>query len=480
MYSLTCNHSFDPPRLYVGDNEVLDISLETGEMRILTAVSSQCYSPVNETAGVTTSVSNSLKVTQLLISTSRNEFTAIGCNTLALLRSRSYYTGCITSCHYSDGRAKKRVWRYSPCSYAFVAQKDWYDFEREDLVRNNSFARKFGNRTLTEVPLVLDWAIRADGHCPPSTNKDGALEEPTASACVSTNSHCVNASHGFGYLCYCSKGYIGNPYVTGGCTNINECELRKSDPTRYEKQYPCGSGSTCYDTPGDYKCKCNFGRRGDGKGDTGCQLIFPRYAIAVVATFVVSVLACFVIAELKKHVHAGEYNHVHGDVKSGNILLDNDLTPKVSDFGSSKLVSIASMYSKWCVSGDMSYIDPVYIKSGRFTEKSDVYSFGVVLLELITRKTAKYGDNSLPLDFVKCCKEEGNGRKLYDRDIMKSDDRQSHCHMECLDRIGKLAVRCLKEDVEERPTMAEVVEELKEVKSKACGDKSTLMKKADC
>ncbi|CAO2148575.1 unnamed protein product [Urochloa humidicola] len=663
MYSLTCNHSFDPPRLYVGDNEVLDISLETGEMRILTTVSSQCYSPVNATAGVTTSVSNSLKVTQLLISTSRNEFTAIGCNTLAVLRSRSYYTGCITSCvslamaardgdkctglgccqtsipgnlsdiavtwneHYSDDRAKKRVWRYSPCSYAFVAQKDWYDFEREDLVRNNSFARKFGNRTLTEVPLVLDWAIRADGYCPPSTNKDGALEEPTASACVSTNSHCVNASHGFGYLCNCSKGYIGNPYVTGGCTNINECELRKSDPTRYEKQYPCGSGSTCYDTPGDYKCKCNFGRRGDGKGDTGCQLIFPRYAIAVVATFVVSVLVCFVIVELKKqkqkkyfdqnggkilksmginifteeqlkkitnrystpigegafgkvfmgtidnaqrvavkrasmkgevlpqeefvneitfqfrishtnmvrllgccletdipmlvfelvpkgslynvlhsmgdqhtlslaerlriaigsaealahmHSHAGDHNHVHGDVKSGNILLDNDLTPKVSDFGSSKLVSIASMYSKWCVSGDMSYIDPVYIKSGRFTEKSDVYSFGVVLLELITRKTAKYGDNSLPLDFVKCCKEEGNGRKLYDRDIMKRDDPQSHCHMECLDRIGKLAVRCLKEDVEERPTMAEVVEELKEVKSKACGDKSMLKKKADC
>jgi serine/threonine protein kinase len=173
-------------------------------------------------------------------------------------------------------------------------------------------------------------------------------------------------------------------------------------------------------------------------------------------------------AEALAHMHShGDHNHVHGDIKSGNILLDDDLTPKVSDFGSSKLVSVASMYSKWCVSGDMSYIDPVYIKSGRFTEKSDVYSFGVVLLELITRKTARYGDNSLPLDFVKFCKEEGNGRKLYDSDISCSD-AQCQCYMECLSRIGELAVRCLKEDVDERPTMAEIVKQLKQVKVTAC------------
>ncbi|RCV39664.1 hypothetical protein SETIT_8G241800v2 [Setaria italica] len=150
-----------------------------------------------------------------------------------------------------------------------------------------------------------------------------------------------------------------------------------------------------------------------------------------------------------------ERNHVHGDIKSGNILLSDDLTPKVSDFGSSKLVSVASMYSKWCVAGDMR------------PKKSDVYSFGVVLLELITRKKAY-----LPLDFVKCCKEEGNGRKLYDRDILPDDDAQAHRHMECLDRIGALAVRCLKEDVDERPTMAEVLDELKQVKAIASGGSS--------
>ncbi|KAK3120718.1 hypothetical protein QOZ80_9AG0692750 [Eleusine coracana subsp. coracana] len=176
-------------------------------------------------------------------------------------------------------------------------------------------------------------------------------------------------------------------------------------------------------------------------------------------------------AEALAYMHSqdGHNNHVHGDVKSGNILLDDDLTPKVSDFGSSKLVSIASKYPKWCVCGDMNYVDPVYIKSGRFTVKSDVYSFGVVLLELITRKTVKHGDNdSLLIDFVKCCKEEGNGRKMYDKGILNQDAAQYNCYMECLHRIGGLAVRCLKEDMDERPTMAEVAEELKQVKLVAC------------
>lgn len=172
-------------------------------------------------------------------------------------------------------------------------------------------------------------------------------------------------------------------------------------------------------------------------------------------------------AEALNHMHTnGEYKHVHGDVKPANILLDGDLKPMVSDFGSSKLLMTTRNYAR-AVAADLSYLDPVYLDTGHFTVKSDVYSFGVVLLELITRKKASYdaGTKNLRRDFVKCCKEEGNGRRMYDRDILlTADSAPNDVYIQCLDRIGALAVRCLNEDPDERPSMAEVLEELKQVK----------------
>ncbi|WVZ50372.1 hypothetical protein U9M48_001630 [Paspalum notatum var. saurae] len=182
-------------------------------------------------------------------------------------------------------------------------------------------------------------------------------------------------------------------------------------------------------------------------------------------------------AEALSYMHSHAEHHVHGDVKSANILLDDNLMPKVSDFGSSKLLRMG-MYSRSVVA-DMSYLDPVYMKTGRFTEKSDVYSFGVMLVELITRKTAKYdGDKSLPIEFIKSWKggggEVSNKRVMYDTAILSSAGggvagRQSQVCVECVDMVGELAVRCLMEDVDERPTMAEVLEELKRVKRCADG-----------
>jgi serine/threonine protein kinase len=76
------------------------------------------------------------------------------------------------------------------------------------------------------------------------------------------------------------------------------------------------------------------------------------------------------------HSHYGHNKRIHGDVKSANILLDDNHSPKVSDFGSSKVFSSSTRYVSF-VASDTNYVDPVYMKTGRFTEKSDVYSFGV-------------------------------------------------------------------------------------------------------
>uniref|UniRef100_A0A0E0BK76 EGF-like calcium-binding domain-containing protein n=1 Tax=Oryza glumipatula TaxID=40148 RepID=A0A0E0BK76_9ORYZ len=98
----------------------------------------------------------------------------------------------------------------------------------------------------------------------------------TLSPNVSAHSDCLNATNGIGYYCKCSKGYDGNPYISDGCQNVNEC-----DPSIYKEKYPC-NGGTCHDTEGGCKCQCNFGRRKDAKDNHICQLVLPKPAVAAI------------------------------------------------------------------------------------------------------------------------------------------------------------------------------------------------------
>jgi len=161
-------------------------------------------------------------------------------------------------------------------------------------------------------------------------------------------------------------------------------------------------------------------------------------------------------AEGLKYMHSST-NHTirHGDVKSANILLDGNFMPKISDFGTSKLLGRDEDFTMFVV-GSMGYIDPVFHQTGLLTRKSDVYSFGVVLLELICRKPTIYDEHcSLIIEFHRVLVKNNSGRAMFDKDISVTEE-----DVFVLDEIGKLAVECLNEKVEDRPDMKEVAEQL--------------------
>ncbi|GMH20685.1 hypothetical protein Nepgr_022526 [Nepenthes gracilis] len=88
---------------------------------------------------------------------------------------------------------------------------------------------------------------------------------------------------------------------------------------------------------------------------------------------------------------------IHRDIKSANILLENNFEAKVADFGLAKLAEELDVntHVSTRVMGTFGYMAPEYASSGKLTEKSDIFSFGVVLLELITGR--KPVDESQPL-----------------------------------------------------------------------------------
>ncbi|XP_004295468.1 PREDICTED: wall-associated receptor kinase 2-like [Fragaria vesca subsp. vesca] len=152
---------------------------------------------------------------------------------------------------------------------------------------------------------------------------------------------------------------------------------------------------------------------------------------------------------------------VHRDVKATNILLDENFTAKVSDFGASKLVPEDQNQLSTLVQGTLGYLDPEYLQSHTLTEKSDVYSFGVVLVELITSQVAishqkPEAERNLANSFLMSL-EDNNLDQILDLEIIKEGS------FEIAEQVAHLAKRCLSLKGGDRPTMKEVAIELEAI-----------------
>ncbi|KAK4438963.1 putative receptor-like protein kinase [Sesamum alatum] len=146
---------------------------------------------------------------------------------------------------------------------------------------------------------------------------------------------------------------------------------------------------------------------------------------------------------------------VHRDIKSSNILIDNEFNAKVSDFGLAKLLGSGESHITTRVMGTFGYVAPEYANTGLLNEKSDIYSFGVLLLEAITgRDPVDYGRPADEINLVEWLKMMVGNRRAEE---VVDPNLEVKPTTRALKRALLVALRCVDPDSEKRPKMSHVV-----------------------
>lgn len=167
----------------------------------------------------------------------------------------------------------------------------------------------------------------------------------------------------------------------------------------------------------------------------------------------------------------------HRDIKSSNILLDQNFKAKVADFGLSRLGMTEISHISTAPQGTPGYLDPQYHQNFHLSDKSDVYSFGVVLVEIIT--AMKVVDFTRPQNEVNLAAlatdRIGKGRLDEIIDPFLEPNRDAWT-LSSVHKVAELAFRCLAFHRDMRPSMMEVADELEQIRmsrSWAASEEST-------
>ncbi|KAI4967155.1 hypothetical protein ZWY2020_030236 [Hordeum vulgare] len=219
-FNLTCDHSYRPPKLFLGDRtvEVLKISIPTGTVRVNSssiALSLTVGAPGKKANGAAKyhTWSGFIRGGQFFISPEKNKFLVLSCRNvqvLLLAEDNNTVNACATYCPPAPGKGQP---------FQFPLNTD------------NSTCGK-------ELPATH------------------------ASGCRSSSSSCQNyTSFAYkGYRCRCSAGYQGNPYVVDGCQDIDECA--------HWELHSCYG--TCTNVPGAFRCQCPDETSGNPFMKGGC------------------------------------------------------------------------------------------------------------------------------------------------------------------------------------------------------------------
>ncbi|KAM0010942.1 putative protein kinase RLK-Pelle-WAK family [Helianthus debilis subsp. tardiflorus] len=252
---------------------------------------------------------------------------------------------------------------FNNCSYTFIVEDGVYNFSSI-----NVYTMK--KQDLESHEMLLDWTV-GNENCQEA-------QKNTSSYLCKENSKCVDANNGVGYSCTCSVGYHGNPYLDNGCQDNTVVAIKKSkviDPNQIRQFVNEVVLLSQINHPNIVKLVgCCL--------ETDVPLLAYEYIVNETLHHHLHEKSCGSLLTWRLRLNiaveaagALAYMHstnkiIHRDIKSSNILLNDDHTVKVSDFGISRSIPKDKSQVSTAVQGKLGYIEPKYFSTGILTNKS--------------------------------------------------------------------------------------------------------------